>query len=97
MQSGYDITLTVIVSVPPGTGSVEYMSGGFRIFGGQSYGVEYLQSDDLGDGMEILQQMTEDLMNCGFQMVDFGPFWFQRRFEREYIPGDIDDSDKTPR
>lgn len=72
------------------------MSGGFRIFGGQSYGVEYLQSDDLGDGMEILQQMTAELENRGFQLVDWGPFWFQRVFKREYVPGDIDYSDKTP-
>lgn len=90
MQSGYDITLTVIVSGPAGQGSVEYMRGGYRIFGGASYGVEFLEDRDLDEGREIVKRMTSDLENSGFRMVEVGPLWFQREFKREYVPGNID-------
>jgi hypothetical protein len=41
--------------------------------------------------------MTQELESRGFQLVDYGrPYWFNRTFEREYRPGEIDYSDKTP-
>jgi hypothetical protein len=92
----FDITLTVMASGPPGTGSVPIISDGFRIWIAGDRPVEYLQSEDLGEGINVLEQMSRDLINGGFQLVDYGPFWFQRRFEREYIPGLIDYSDNTP-
>jgi hypothetical protein len=57
--------------------------------------VEYLQLfRDEGD--EALKQITEELTNSDFELVDFGPFWFQREFKREYVPGNIDYSGNTP-
>jgi hypothetical protein len=92
----FDITLTVMASGPPGTGSVPIISNGFRIWPAANQPVEYYGIEELGDGPAILQDLTEDLIRGGFQLVDTGPFWFQRRFEREYVPGEIDYSGNTP-
>jgi zinc-ribbon domain len=91
-----DITLTVMASGPPGTGSVPVMSHGFRIWPTVVQPVEAYGSEQLGDGPAILNELTGDLIGYGFQHVDSGPFWFQRHFKREYIPGAIDYSDNTP-
>jgi hypothetical protein len=91
-----DITLTVMASGPPGTGSVPVMSHGFRIWPTAIQPVEDYGREQLGDGPAILDELTGDLIGYGFQHVNSGPFWFQRYFKREYIPGEIDYSDNTP-
>jgi hypothetical protein len=91
-----DITLTVMASGPPGTGSVPIISHGFRIWPTANQPVENYGSEQLGEGPAILRELTDDLIGYGFQLVDTGPFWFQRHFKREYRPGEIDYSDNTP-
>jgi len=88
----FNITLTAIVSGPPG--SVEVMKRRFPTLSRTP--LEFMESYEIGEGDEVLRQMTAELENRGFQLVGYGPSWFQRRFEREYRPGEIDYSDNAP-